>query len=265
MEELEDCGLAEAYRLVLALARSARQLELLHNQFDADQRLLREDFVTLREYWQEVLGNRKFRGDPSTTESFEALVSPLRKEKTLSTYYASKLDTARADIDTQSHDVHPREIVVSSIHSRSRFAVYYCGARFDVRCTFLGYQLMIEFSIGSNVLTEELTHRLRSCWPLMAGGINIDRRAKWQHGHEVNFIFVTSDERHLKSLLEAHQNGARFLVARQDFCLALAVTLESFNLPKSRICRLMPPSDSTPPGAVSFIDRSGLTWVECYD
>src|SRR3989338_1274727 len=63
MEELDGYGLGEAYRSAITLARSARQLEWLHNRFEPDERLMREDFVTVREHWRSLWGDKQPRGE----------------------------------------------------------------------------------------------------------------------------------------------------------------------------------------------------------
>lgn len=267
MEELREAGLAGVYMVLLAAARNRQHLETLHGMLKPNQRLLRRDFIILRRRWQQLWQGVRAGGDELPQSAAQFLLDGVTTATAnLGRYYARRLDAGRVEVDTGSHDnLRIKESVVSGVNPPRGLAVNICGARFRMNCTFFGYQLMVEFSVPTDELTEEATYRILNLDKLMKLDRNEGRRVSWQNGHEVNFIVVFENMMDLKNHGTMQVPEGRLLQASPEFCVRLSTLLSQELRLTGEVYRLMPVREDTHWEAVRFTDRSGLTWVECYD
>lgn len=266
MDELREAGLAGAYATILAAARNPRHLETLHGMLAPNCRLLRKDFIVLRKGWRRLWHGQGAGGGELPQSAVEELLKfAAPSGVSLGLYYARWLDASRAEIDTRSHDNGWRESVVSGVNPQRGLATHICEVPFLIKCTFLGYQLMVELSVSTNELTEEATYYVMARDRLMRLARNEGRRERWQNGHEVNFILVFDDMNQLKDVTMKIPNGGRVLQASREFCTMLSDLLSRELWFKIDVCRLMPVDRDTPADAFRFTDRSAIPFVACND
>ncbi|MDD5291231.1 MAG: hypothetical protein PHZ04_03920 [Patescibacteria group bacterium] len=173
---LFDCEMDEPFWHLLCGARSVHHLEKLHDRLPANCRLLRDDFVALRKFFQDLPSlmepkalelKNTLRGTPEEQDKITLyLFSSVYqgKNENLTDYYFRKLHDGRDRFDFQKETraklIHGPD-VSSGLQS---FLVNIFGADFETYCYFSKKTNQIGVSLGiwSSKLTEPLTFQLLS-------------------------------------------------------------------------------------------------------
>ena len=173
---LFDCQMNEPFLHLLYGARSVRHLEKLHNCLPANCRLLRDDFIKLKDYFKEL---PSLTGKEAPQLSCLSSKTPEEEDKiTINLFLALSRGKGRDLTDYYWHKLHDnrncfdfRKETKAKLISNSwifsglqSFNVSLFGADFETYCFFSKKTNQIGVSLGiwSNELTEPLTFQLLS-------------------------------------------------------------------------------------------------------
>lgn len=161
------------YLLLMASARSSRQLRTLHSQLPENARLLRDDFVKLEEFWKRYLGNEAKRSSrrgntPGVSWLIRSLASSeshfrFGKEQG---YYERKLTQSQKCKGNQCLDIDRpsgwrRSIAEDRISAaEENFEAQVFGKQIPLGAAFTDdmTSVIVWFLIPDNCFTEDLAH-----------------------------------------------------------------------------------------------------------
>lgn len=255
------------YMMLLAMARSGRHLEELHDSLWPNQRLCRDDLHALKGLWQDM------NVTPEERETWNHLLlgmSSFGKNNQcadLTTYYVNVLDVGRQERSRAELGIYTGEserIVTSRERGgrvSDRFVLDLCGYPFDVSCTIVADTMVIRLTMWSVDLTEELTHKLASISALQNSSIAAlevggarGRRSSSDRGIEVDFNFIVDASLFttVGAVSERVESTPGVISPRPDryangrlFLGTLAMTLRGFGLPFTNLHAIVPWDEET--------------------
>jgi hypothetical protein len=165
---LKQFGMGEPFRLILALARSARDLEHLHSLLREDCQLPRKELVKLCEFWQRLWGGQVPReGQRLGDGVVKAMLDYSCPDAGLRTYYRSLLLKDRVREErcwAHWHSKVHHEDALPRHNKRSLFVLKFKGLELefflDLYKSYNGSEIGIQIYTTNGLLTEKTTHFL---------------------------------------------------------------------------------------------------------